>query len=88
MKSNKAIIIGLAATASMVLAGGSLYIAHKNKKYGMQIQEQINRDQQFRRVLDFIEVDAWATFMKQFMVMKLRDEFIDVDFKLKRLIKT
>lgn len=37
MKSNKALLIGLAATASLVLAGGSAYIAYKNRKYGAQI---------------------------------------------------
>jgi hypothetical protein len=34
-------------------------------------------------VLDFVEVDTWATLMKEYMVMKLKDEYRDVESKIK-----
>ena len=87
MKSNKALLIGLAATATAVLAGGSAYIAYKNRKYEAQIQTQIKQNALFQKVLDFVEVDTWATLMKEYMVMKLKDEYRDLDSKIKQAIQ-
>ena len=38
-------------------------------------------------MLDFVEIDAWATLMKEYVLMKLKNDYRNVRIKVREAIK-